>query len=171
MGDNGLLFKPNDAEDLGRCLRRLVDEPGLLDQLRPHATDHVTDLAADLATGPASDPEFVWRDAHAYAQDMERTYTSLMRALGWQSVPAPQPLAAVSGPAAAPEPDMQDLPDLPDEPDEPDMQDLQDLPGLLDLQDLPDGPDLPDLLDLPDGPEICWICRMGRICRMGPRRC
>ena len=98
-GDNGLLFKPNDAEDLGRCLRRLVDEPGLLDQLRPHATDH--------ATGPAPDPEFVWRDAHAYARDMERTYTSLVKALGWQSVPAPQPLAAVSVPSAAPEPDMQ----------------------------------------------------------------
>ena len=142
-GDNGLLFKPNDAEDLGRCLRRLVDEPGLLDQLRPHATDH----AADFATGPASDPEFVWRDAHAYARDMERTYTSLMRALGWQSVPAPQPLAAVSGPAAAPEPDLQDLqalPDLPDEPDEPDLPALQALPALPDLLDLPDGPDMPD---------------------------
>ena len=104
-GDNGLLFKPNDAEDLGGCLRRLVDEPGLLDQLRPHATDH--------ATGPAPDPEFVWRDAHAYARDMERTYTSLVKALGWQSVPAPQPLAAVSVPSAAPEPDMQAGPDMP----------------------------------------------------------
>ena len=131
-GDNGLLFKPNDAEDLGRCLRRLVDEPGLLDQLRPHATDQATDLATDLATGPAPDPEFVWRDAHAYARDMERTYTSLLKALGWQSVPAPQPLAAVSGPAPAPEPDLQDLPDMPDGPD---MQALQ---------DLPDGPDMPD---------------------------
>ena len=120
-GDNGLLFKPNDAEDLGRCLRRLVDEPGLLDQLRPHATDQATDLATDLATDPAPDPEFVWRDAHAYARDMERTYTSLLKALGWQSVPAPQPLAAVSGPAPAPEPDLQDLPDMPDGPDMPDM--------------------------------------------------
>ena len=108
-GDNGLLFKPNDAEDLGRCLRRLVDEPGLLDQLRPHATD----LAADHAPDPAPDPEFVWRDAHAYARDMERTYTSLLKALGWQSVPAPQPLGAVSVPSAAPEPDMQAGPDMP----------------------------------------------------------
>ena len=108
-GRNGLLFKPNDAEDLGGCLRRLVDEPGLLDQLRPHATD----LAADLAPDPAPDPEFVWRDAHAYARDMERTYTSLVKALGWQSVPAPQPLAAVSVPSAAPEPNVQAGPDMP----------------------------------------------------------
>ncbi len=120
-GRNGLLFKPNDAEDLGGCLRRLVDEPGLLDQLRPHATAHAT----DLATGPAPDPEFVWRDAHAYARDMERTYTSLVKALGWQSVPAPKPLAAVSVPAPAPEPDMQDLLDMPDGQD---------------LLDMPDGP-------------------------------
>ena len=112
-GDNGLLFKPNDAEDLGRCLRRLVDEPGLLDQLRPHATDQATDLATDLATDPAPDPEFVWRDAHAYARDMERIYTSLVKALGWQSVPAPQPLAAVSVPSAAPEPNVQAGPDMP----------------------------------------------------------
>ncbi len=112
-GDNGLLFKPNDAEDLGRCLRRLVDEPGLLDQLRPHATDLAADHATDLAPGPAPDPEFVWRDAHAYARDMERTYTSLLKALGWQSVPAPQPLGAVSVPSAAPEPDMQAGPDMP----------------------------------------------------------
>ena len=146
-GDNGLLFKPNDTEDLGRCLRRLVDEPGLLDQLRPHAADHATDLATDLATGPASDPEFVWRDAHAYARDMERTYTSLMRALGWQSVPAPQPLAAVSGPAPAPEPDLPGLPDLPDGPD------LPDLPDLPDILDLPDGPDLPD-----GAPPVLSVC-------------
>ena len=136
-GDNGLLFKPNDAEDLGGCLRRLVDEPWLLGQLRPPATDFAPDFAPDFAT----DPEFVWRDAHAYARDMERTYTSLVKALGWQSVPAPQPPAAVSVPSAAPEPDMQDRPDLadlpglPDEPDEPDIQDLL---------DMPDGPDLPD---------------------------
>ena len=121
-GRNGLLFKPNDAEDLGGCLRRLVDEPGLLDQLRPQVTDQVTDHAPDLAPDQApdlapdlaTDPEFVWRDAHAYARDMERIYTSLVKALGWQSVPAPQPLVAVSVPSAAPEPNVQAGPNMPD---------------------------------------------------------
>ena len=31
---NGLLFKPGDAADLARALRRLTDEPGLLERLR-----------------------------------------------------------------------------------------------------------------------------------------
>jgi glycosyltransferase involved in cell wall biosynthesis len=61
-GRNGLLFAPNDATDLRRCLRRLVDEPGLLDALNPK--------------------EFVWRDADAYAQDIEQTYAALVSQFG-----------------------------------------------------------------------------------------
>ena len=57
-GRNGLLFEPEDAADLRRCLRRLLDEPGLLDRLR---TDR-----------------FVWRDADAYAQDVEQTYEAVL---------------------------------------------------------------------------------------------
>lgn len=33
-GENGLLFGLDDAKDLSRCLRRLAEEPGLLDELR-----------------------------------------------------------------------------------------------------------------------------------------
>ena len=33
-GENGLLFGLDDAEDLARCLRRLAEEPGLLEELR-----------------------------------------------------------------------------------------------------------------------------------------
>jgi GT2 family glycosyltransferase len=36
-GRNGLLFEPRDAADLGRALRRLLDEPDLLDSLRAGA--------------------------------------------------------------------------------------------------------------------------------------
>jgi glycosyltransferase involved in cell wall biosynthesis len=32
---NGLLFRPDDADDLARVLRRFVDEPGLIAQLQP----------------------------------------------------------------------------------------------------------------------------------------
>jgi glycosyltransferase involved in cell wall biosynthesis len=35
---DGLLFEPGDASDLARQLRRLLDEPGLLDRLRPDGT-------------------------------------------------------------------------------------------------------------------------------------
>ena len=65
-GRNGLLFEPENAEDLRRCLRRLLDEPGLLAQLK-------------------SDP-FTWRDADAYAQDIEQTYTAVLAQRG----PTPQ---------------------------------------------------------------------------------
>ena len=61
-GQNGLLFEPNNAADLRRCLLRLVDEPGLLEQLRPQ--------------------KFVWRDADAYAQDIEQIYEGLVSQLG-----------------------------------------------------------------------------------------
>jgi glycosyltransferase involved in cell wall biosynthesis len=33
-GENGLKFKPGDADDLARQLRRLLDEPGLLARLQ-----------------------------------------------------------------------------------------------------------------------------------------
>ena len=36
-GVNGLLFQPGDADDLARCLSRLVSEPGLLDASRGHS--------------------------------------------------------------------------------------------------------------------------------------
>ena len=83
-GRNGLLFEPEDADDLRRCLRRLLDEPGLLARLRPN--------------------RFVWRDADAYAQDIERTYQEV---LGQSGSALPQgtkkPKASgTSGPAAQP---------------------------------------------------------------------
>ncbi len=65
-GRNGLLFEPENADDLRRCLRRLLDEPGLLDRLRPD--------------------RFVWRDADAYAQDIERTYQEVLGQSG-SSIP------------------------------------------------------------------------------------
>ena len=65
-GRNGLLFEPGNAEDLRRCLRRLLGEPDLLAQLK-------------------SD-QFVWRDADAYAQDIEQTYTAVLAQHG----PTPQ---------------------------------------------------------------------------------
>ncbi len=57
-GRNGLLFEPEDAADLRRCLRRLLDEPELLARLRPE--------------------RFVWRDADAYAQEIEQTYEAVL---------------------------------------------------------------------------------------------
>ena len=57
-GRNGLLFEPENAADLRRCLRRLLDEPGLLARLEPD--------------------RFVWRDADAYAQDVERMYAQVV---------------------------------------------------------------------------------------------
>ena len=60
-GRNGLLFEPENADDLRRCLRRLLDEPGLLARLKPD--------------------RFVWRDADAYAQDIEQTYEAVLGAV------------------------------------------------------------------------------------------
>lgn len=37
--ENGLLFEPGDSEDLARQLRRLMDEPGLLERLEENAED------------------------------------------------------------------------------------------------------------------------------------
>ena len=57
-GRNGLLFEPENAEDLRRCLRRLLDEPALLAQLKPAG--------------------FVWRDADACARDVEQVYAAVL---------------------------------------------------------------------------------------------
>ncbi len=83
-GRNGLLFEPEDAADLRRCLRRLLDEPGLLARLKPD--------------------RFVWRDADAYAQDIERTYQEVLGQSG-SSIPqgTKEPkTSGTSGPAAQP---------------------------------------------------------------------
>ena len=61
-GRNGLLFEPENAEDLRRCLRRLLDEPDLLARLKPD--------------------RFAWRDAHAYAQEVEQTYEAVLEQVG-----------------------------------------------------------------------------------------
>ena len=82
-GLNGLLFEPENAHDLRRCLRRLLDEPGLLAQLKPD--------------------RFVWRDAAVYAQEVEQTYEAVLA----QSGPRPatrQVPARPSGPASTPSP-------------------------------------------------------------------
>ncbi len=64
-GRNGLLFEPENAEDLRRCLRRLLDEPELLAQLKPDRS--------------------VWRDADAYAQDIEQVYEAVLAESGPRS--------------------------------------------------------------------------------------
>ena len=82
-GLNGLLFEPENAHDLRRCLRRLLDEPGLLAQLKPD--------------------RFVWRDAAVYAQEVEQTYEAVLA----QSGPRPatrQVPARPPGPASTPSP-------------------------------------------------------------------
>ena len=60
-GYNGLLFEPESADDLRRCLRRLLDEPDLLAQLAPSVS------------GP-----FPWREAEDYAQEVEQTYADVL---------------------------------------------------------------------------------------------
>ncbi len=56
-GVNGLLFEPENADDLRRCLERLRTDPGLREQLTPAST-------------PMRDPQ-------AYAQDMEAVYEAV----------------------------------------------------------------------------------------------
>ena len=56
-GVNGLLFEPENAHDLRRCLERLRTDTRLREQLRPAAT-------------PIRDPQ-------AYAQDMEAVYEAV----------------------------------------------------------------------------------------------
>ena len=89
-GRNGLLFEPGNADDLRRCLRRLLDEPDLLARLK-------------------SD-QFAWRDADVYAQDVEQTYEAVLAQSGPRPAipqvpdrPSPSAQAsATSRPAALP---------------------------------------------------------------------
>ena len=89
-GRNGLLFEPEDAADLRRCLHRLLDEPGLLARLKPD--------------------RFVWRDADDYAREVEQTYEAVVGQSGPRPVipqgtekPNPAGQASrTSGPAAQP---------------------------------------------------------------------
>ncbi len=81
-GRNGLLFEPEDAADLRRCLGRLLDEPGLLARLKPD--------------------RFAWRDADAYAQDIEQAYETVLGQSGSRSAPSsasdrPSPSGRASG--------------------------------------------------------------------------
>jgi glycosyltransferase involved in cell wall biosynthesis len=62
-GVNGLLFEPENATDLQRCLRRLITEPTLLERLRK--------------------AECQVRTLEEYVQETESIYTELIR-----SVPA-----------------------------------------------------------------------------------
>ena len=89
-GRNGLLFEPENAEDLRRCLRRLLDEPALLDRLRSE--------------------RLTWRDADAYAQEVEQTYEAVLgqgrprpAALHGPESPGPsEQSSGTSGPVAQP---------------------------------------------------------------------
>ena len=89
-GRNGLLFEPENAADLRRCVRRLLDEPGLLARLKPD--------------------RFAWRDAHDYAREVEQTYEAVLGQSGsFTAIPQgtgkPSPSGQVAGtsdPAAQP---------------------------------------------------------------------
>ena len=81
-GRNGLLFEPENAEDLRRCLRRLLDEPGLLARLKPD--------------------QFAWRDAAVYAREVEQAYEGVLMPSGSrpalpQSTERPSPSDQASG--------------------------------------------------------------------------
>ena len=114
-GRNGLLFEPENAEDLRRCVRRLLDEPGLLDRLK---TDR-----------------FAWRDAAVYAQEVEQMYEGVRaqsgsrpaisqstgpqstgpQSTGPQSTGRPGPAgqaSGTSGPAVQPRPIRDTPPDM-----------------------------------------------------------
>ena len=71
-GVNGLLFEPENADDLRRCLERLRTDSRLREQLTPAAT-------------PIRDPA-------AYAQDMEAVYEAV-RAKPTEEIPPPGPLS------------------------------------------------------------------------------
>ena len=82
-GRNGLLFEPENAEDLRRCLRRLLDEPDLLARLKPD--------------------RFAWRDADVYAREVEQTYEVVLGQSGLRSS-TPQALDRPSPSGQAPRP-------------------------------------------------------------------
>ncbi len=98
-GRNGLLFEPENAADLQHCLRRLLNEPGLLARLKPG--------------------RFAWRDTGAYAQDVEQMYQEVVAQSGScpvalqsteRSSPSDQASDA-SGPAGLPHPIRDTPPD------------------------------------------------------------
>ncbi|MCE2485339.1 MAG: glycosyltransferase [Desulfurellaceae bacterium] len=75
-GVNGLLFDPENADDLRRCLERLQTDTRLREQLTPAST-------------PIRDPQ-------AYAQDMEAVYEAV-RDKSTEESPHPGPLPAGEG--------------------------------------------------------------------------
>jgi len=75
-GVNGLLFEPENADDLRRCLERLRTDTRLREQLTPAST-------------PIRDPQ-------AYAQDMEAVYEAV-RDKPKEENPHPSPLPAGEG--------------------------------------------------------------------------
>ncbi len=75
-GVNGLLFEPENADDLRRCLERLRTDTRLREQLTPAST-------------PIRDPQ-------AYAQDMEAVYEAV-RDKPMEEGPRPGPLSAGAG--------------------------------------------------------------------------
>ena len=75
-GVNGLLFEPENADDLRRCLERLRTDTRLREQLRPAAT-------------PIRDPA-------AYALDMEAVYEAV-RDKPREENPRPGPLSGGEG--------------------------------------------------------------------------
>ena len=81
-GVNGLLFEPENADDLRRCLERLRTDTRLREQLTPAST-------------PIRDPQ-------AYAQDMEAVYEAVRdkpveESLGQKGSPHPSPLPEGEG--------------------------------------------------------------------------
>ncbi len=70
-GINGLLFRPGDARDLARLIRRLAGEPGLLDRLRAGCTTPRT-LDDDVSATRAIYDEVVAGNANAREHASER---------------------------------------------------------------------------------------------------
>ena len=76
-GVNGLLFEPENADDLRRCLERLRTDTRLREQLTP-------------ATTPMRDPQ-------AYAQDMEAVYEAVRGDKSTEESSHPGPLSTSAG--------------------------------------------------------------------------
>ena len=76
-GVNGLLFEPENADDLRRCLERLRTDTQLREQLTPAST-------------PIRDPE-------VYAQDMEAVYEAVRGDKSTEESPRPGPLSVSAG--------------------------------------------------------------------------
>ena len=85
-GYNGLLFEPESADDLRRCLRRLLDEPDLLAQLAPSVSR-----------------PFPWREAEDYAQEVEQMYADVLTpSVRSPDFPLPVPIKEPSDDGAPP---------------------------------------------------------------------